>query len=114
MNEVVCMKNRVTLNWGGKRQVKNFTRQEFWKYIGCILLASTYGKKGCKLWSEVSKDVGKHENQILRRYVRGTTDLQKVRKVDERLAGRVISCFEEYSKISWRKSTTGHWLQVQV
>ena len=24
-----------------------------------------------------------------------------VRKVDERLARRVVSCFEEYSKISW-------------
>ena len=30
MNEEVSMKNRVTLNGGGKRQVKKFTRQEFW------------------------------------------------------------------------------------
>ena len=78
MNEAVTMKNRVTLNGGGKRQVKIFTRQEFWKFIGCILSAVTYGKKGRKLWSEVSKDVGKYENQTLRRDVRGTTDLQKV------------------------------------
>ena len=78
MNEAVCMKNRVTLNRRGKRRVKIFTSQEFWKCIGCILLAVTYGKKGRNLWSEVSKDVGKHENQTLRRDVHGTTDLQKV------------------------------------
>ena len=41
MNEAVTMKNCVTLNGGGKRQVKKFTRQEFWKCIGCILLAVT-------------------------------------------------------------------------
>ena len=78
MNEAVTMKNRVTLNGGGKRQVKTFTRQKFWECIGCILSAVTYGKKGRKLWSEVSKGVGKHENQTLRRDVCGTTDLQKV------------------------------------
>ena len=58
MNEAVCMKNRVTLNGGGKRQVKKFTRQEFWKCIGCFLLAVTNGKKGSKLWSELSKGFG--------------------------------------------------------
>ena len=72
------MKNRVTLNGGGKRQVKNFTRQEFWKCIGCILSAVTYGKKGHKLWSEVSKGVGKYYNMKLRRDVCGTTYLHKV------------------------------------
>ena len=36
MNEAVCMKNRVTLNGGGTRQVQNFKRQEFWKWIGGI------------------------------------------------------------------------------
>ena len=49
MNEAVTMKNRVTLNGGGKWQVKKFTRQEFWKCIGCILSAVTYGKKGRNL-----------------------------------------------------------------
>ena len=78
MNKAVTMKNRVRLNGGGKRQVKKFTRQEFWKCIGCILSAVTYGKKGRNLWSEVYKDVGKHENQTLRRDVCGTTNLQKV------------------------------------
>ena len=77
-NEAVTMKNRVTLNGGGKCQVKKFTRQEFWKCIGCILSAVTYGKKGHNLWSEVSKGFGKHENQTLRRDVCGTTDLHKV------------------------------------
>ena len=65
MNEVVNVKNRVTLNGGGKRQVKKFTRQKFLKCIGCILSAATYGKKGRNLWSEVSKYVGKHDNQTL-------------------------------------------------
>ena len=78
MNEAVCMKNRVTLNGGGKRQVRKFARQEFWKCIGCILSAVTYGKKGRKLSSEVSKGVGKYENLTLRRDVSGTTDLHKV------------------------------------
>ena len=78
MNEAVTMKNRVILNGGGKLQVKNFTRQEFWKFIGCILSAVTYEKKLCKLWSEVSKGVGKHDNQTIQRDVFGTTNLQKV------------------------------------
>ena len=72
------MKNHVILNGGWKRQVKKFTRQEYCKCIGCILFAVAYGKKERNLWSEESKDVGKHENQTLRRDVRGTTDLQKV------------------------------------
>ena len=74
MNEDICMKNRVTLNGEGKRQVIKLTRQEFWKCIGCILSAFTYGKKGSKIWSEVSKGVGKYENLTIRRYVCGTTD----------------------------------------
>ena len=78
MKESVTMKNRVTLNGGGKRQVKKFTRQEIWKCIGCILSAVTYGKKGRKLWSEVYKGVGKNYNLTLRRDVCGTTYLYKV------------------------------------
>ena len=78
INEAVCMKNRVTLNGGGKRQVKKFTSQEFWKCIGCILSAVTYGKKGRKIWSEVSKVFGKYDNLTLRRDVCGTTNLHKV------------------------------------
>ena len=36
-----------------------------------------------------------------------------VRKFDERLSGRVISCYGEYSNISLWKTTTGHWVQVK-
>ena len=43
MKEAVTMKNRFILNGGGKRQVKKFTRQEFWKCIGCILSDITFG-----------------------------------------------------------------------
>ena len=78
MNEAVCMNNRDTLNGGGKRQVKKLKSQEFWKCIGCILSAVTYGKKRRKLWSEVTKGFGKYDNLTLRRDVRGTTDLYKV------------------------------------
>ena len=42
MNEAVCMKNRVTLNGRGKRQVKKFTRQQFWKCVGCIVFVYEY------------------------------------------------------------------------
>ena len=78
MNEAVCMKNRVTFNGGGKRQVKKFTWQEFCKCIGCILSAVTYGKKGRKIWSEVPKVFGKYDNLTLRRDVRVTTNLYKL------------------------------------
>ena len=78
MNEVVFIKNCSTSNGGGKRPVKPFKRQEFWKCIGCILSAVTYGKKGRKLWSEVPKCFGKYENPKLRRDFRGTTDIYKV------------------------------------
>ena len=78
MNEAVCMKNRVSSNGGGKRQVKKSKRQEFWKCIGCILSAVNYGKKGRKLWSEVPKCFGKYENPTLQRDVCGTTNLYKV------------------------------------
>ena len=72
------MKNRVTLNGGGKQKIKKFKRQEFWKCIGCILSEVTYGKKGRKLWSEVPKGFGKYENLTLRKYARVTTNLYKV------------------------------------
>ena len=65
MNEVVCMKNRFTSNGGGKRLVRPFRRQEFWKCIDCILSEVTYGKKGHKIWSEVQKCFGKYENPKL-------------------------------------------------
>ena len=78
MNEAVCMKNRVITNGGGKRQVRPFKRQKFWKCIGCILSEATYGKKGHKIWSEGPKYFGKYENPKPRRDVRGNNDLFKV------------------------------------
>ena len=37
INEVVGMKNRLTMGGGGKRIFRPFRRQEFFKCIGCIL-----------------------------------------------------------------------------
>ena len=65
MNEAVGMKNRVTMNGGRKWLVFPFKRQEFWKCIGCIISAVTYGKKGHKLWSEIPKSFRKMENPKL-------------------------------------------------
>ena len=55
MNEVVGMKNFLLISGGNKqlRLVCNFTRQEFCKCVGCIILEVTYGMKGQKLWSEL-------------------------------------------------------------
>ena len=53
INEAVGMKNRLMMGGGGKWIVLPFRRQDFWKCIGCILLAVTYGDKGRKLWSEI-------------------------------------------------------------
>ena len=55
MNEAVGMKNRFTIDGGGKRLVCPFKRQYFWKCIGCVLSAVNYDKKGQKLWSEIQK-----------------------------------------------------------
>ena len=49
MNEAVGMKNCFTMNGGGKKLVRPFKRQDFWKCIGCILSEVTYGKIGHRL-----------------------------------------------------------------
>ena len=54
-NEVVGMKNRITMAGGNKRLVRPFRRQDLQKYIGYVLLAVTYGRKGHKLWNEIPK-----------------------------------------------------------
>ena len=53
MNKMAGMKNRIFMYGGNKRLrlVPNFTRQEFWKFIGFIFLGVNYGKKGFKLSS---------------------------------------------------------------
>ena len=55
INEAVGMKNNFTMDGGGKRLVRPFKRQEFWKYIGCVLSEVNYSKKRYKLWSEIPK-----------------------------------------------------------
>ena len=59
---------------GDKRLVRPFRRQEFWKFIVCIILSVTYGKKGQKLWGETTISVGKKSRTKLHRYVYGNTD----------------------------------------
>ena len=69
MNEEVGMKNRVTVGEGGERIVRPFRRQEFWKFIGCILSEVTYEKKGHKICSEIPKYFGNKSTNQLQRYV---------------------------------------------
>ena len=78
MNEVFVIKNHYKMNEGGKRSVRPFNRQEFWKCIGCILSEVTYEKKVHKLWSEIPKYFGRMATTKLSRDVRGNTDLYKV------------------------------------
>ena len=78
MNEAVGMKNRFTIDGGGKWLVRTFKKKEFLKYIGCFILAVTYGKKGHNIWSEIPKDSCRMAPTKLRRYVLGNTDLYKV------------------------------------
>ena len=72
--EAVGMNNSVTVGGGGKHIVLPFRRQEFWKFIGCVLSSVTYGKKIHKLWSELPKYSDKIAPTKLRRYVRGNTN----------------------------------------
>ena len=53
MNEMVGMNNRLMMYGGKNWFVCIFKRQEFWKFIGCILSAVTYGNKVHKIWIEI-------------------------------------------------------------
>ena len=55
-NEAVGTKNRLMMDEGRKRIVCPFRRKKFWKYIGCVLSALTYEKKGHKPCIEIPKD----------------------------------------------------------
>ena len=55
MNEAVDMKNSFTMDGGGKRVVRPFNKKVFWKRIGRILLAVTYGNKGHKIFREIQE-----------------------------------------------------------
>ena len=74
MNEAVGMNNILMMDGGSKRVVRPFNMKDFWKFIGCILLAVNYGKKGHKLWSEIQKHSDKMAPTKIQRDVRGNTD----------------------------------------
>ena len=74
MNEAMGMKNRFTMDGGGKWFVCPFERNEFWKCIGCVILAVTYGKK---LHSEIPKPFCRMAPTKLQKYFRGNTNLYK-------------------------------------
>ena len=78
MNEAVGMKNLVTMDGGGKLVFCPFRRQELWKCIGCVLLTSTFRKKGHKLWNELPTFFGNTAPTKTQRDVCGNTDLYKV------------------------------------
>ena len=66
----------------GKEAMKKLTFQSELGGTAACMKRLAIATKGCgqltsgrNLWSEVSKGVGKYENQTLRRDVRGTTDL---------------------------------------
>ena len=79
---IICQKNIEEIgerNWyqkaaGNRRLVRKFSSNEFWKFIGLIILAVTYRNKGYKPWGIITlKYLGKVESQIYI-YVRGKTD----------------------------------------
>ena len=78
MNEAVGMKIGLMMSSGNKWLVRPFRRQDFWKFIGCVLLVVTYGKKGEKLWSEIPNTSVNKAPTKLQRDVCDTTNLNKV------------------------------------
>ena len=53
MNLAVGENNCLDVYGGKIRLVHPFRRQEIWKFIGCIISAVTYGKKGHNIWGGV-------------------------------------------------------------
>ena len=78
MNEAVAIKNHYTMNGGGKRLVRPFKKEEFWKCIGCIVSEFTFGNKGHMIWSDILKPSCRMAPPKLQRYVRENTNLYKV------------------------------------
>ena len=78
INEAVGEKNCLEKSGGGKRLVCPCRMQEFWEYIGCILSAVTYGKKGHNLWGETPTYFGNNPQTKLQRDVCGNTDSHSV------------------------------------
>ena len=77
MNEAVGEKNHVDKYGGKKHLVFPFRRQEFWKFIGLILLEVTY-ERGHNLWGGGQFFAGNKAQTKLHRYVRGKTHLHRV------------------------------------
>ena len=59
MNEAVGEKNSFDNSGGKKLLVHHFTRNEFWKCIGCILSVVIYGIKVNQIWGETETSVSK-------------------------------------------------------
>ena len=78
MNEAVSMENPLTMSGREKRLVFTFRGQELWKYIDCVLLAVTHGKKGRNTCSETTKLFDKGPPTKLQIDVSGNIDLNKL------------------------------------
>ena len=55
MNEAVGVNNGYTMDGGEKRLFCPFKSQEFWKCIGYILSAVTYGNEGKNICCDIIK-----------------------------------------------------------
>ena len=88
MNKSFGMKNCLDISGRKKQLCCTFISQCLWKYVGCVLLAVTYGKKGKNIWRKTKKYFGKKERTKLHRYVRGNTYLFDQREL---LIGPIVS-----------------------
>ena len=61
MNLAVGEKNRLDISGSNILLVHPFRRKEFWKCIGCIISAVTYGNKGHNVWGGTQVSVYKQE-----------------------------------------------------
>ena len=78
MNEEIDERNQHQEATGKRRLTRKISNNEFWKFIGCILLEFNYGEKGYMIWvSTTIKDSGKAEGKI-DRDVCGKTYLLRV------------------------------------
>ena len=78
IDEAVGIKNRYTMDGGGKRLFRHLKRQEFCKFVGCIISEVIYGNKVHKLWIDMSKASCRITPPKLQIDVNGNTDLYKL------------------------------------
>ena len=78
MNEEVDERNRHHKATGKRQSVQKFSNNDFWKYIGCIISAFTYGKEGYTIWKSTTRRDGCKAACKIDREVRGKIDLLKV------------------------------------